>query len=197
VLTLLPARVQFKDQMNKQMGMHDGIYEVLKRIGDFVKDGNTLPRWVKRTDSSSLDPDLSADPPPLDWSQQLAERKPRGGDRWEQRAQPRRGTRWRRWWWRRPWRASSGREEQPVVFVPVRLAGVAMAHGCSVRRGRRSNAFPLAHYLQDQEIIVDIAGTDQPEDEYLADRKRKAVCAARDVHSPMINVLTSVTLPVV
>jgi hypothetical protein len=59
--------------MNKQMGMHDGIYEVLKRIGDFVKDGNTLPRWVKRTDSSSSDPDLSADPPPLAWSQQLAE----------------------------------------------------------------------------------------------------------------------------
>ncbi|TDH70098.1 hypothetical protein CCR75_008218 [Bremia lactucae] len=34
---------KFKDQMNKQQGMHDGIYEVLRRIGDFVKQGQVLP----------------------------------------------------------------------------------------------------------------------------------------------------------
>lgn len=32
--------------MNKQAGLHDGIYEVLKRIGDYVKEGHTLPRFV-------------------------------------------------------------------------------------------------------------------------------------------------------
>lgn len=30
--------------MNKQSNLHDGIYEVVKRIGEYVKDGNTLPR---------------------------------------------------------------------------------------------------------------------------------------------------------
>ncbi|CAI5734799.1 unnamed protein product [Peronospora destructor] len=34
---------KFKDQMNKQNGMHEGIYEVLRRIGGFVKEGHALP----------------------------------------------------------------------------------------------------------------------------------------------------------
>lgn len=32
--------------MNKQTGMHEGIYEVLRRIGDFVKEGHVLPKSV-------------------------------------------------------------------------------------------------------------------------------------------------------
>lgn len=32
--------------MNKQTGMHEGVYEVLRRIGDFVKEGHVLPKSV-------------------------------------------------------------------------------------------------------------------------------------------------------
>lgn len=34
---------QLKDQMNKQTGMHDGIFEVLSRINSYVREGHTLP----------------------------------------------------------------------------------------------------------------------------------------------------------
>lgn len=34
--------------MNKQSGMHDGIYELLRRIGDFVREGHALPRYTAR-----------------------------------------------------------------------------------------------------------------------------------------------------
>ncbi|KAF1784992.1 hypothetical protein GQ600_19297 [Phytophthora cactorum] len=40
---LLNLQRKFKDQMNKQNGMHEGLYEVLRRIGDFVKEGHALP----------------------------------------------------------------------------------------------------------------------------------------------------------
>ncbi|GLE07681.1 hypothetical protein PINS_up018284 [Pythium insidiosum] len=55
-LLLMPGQFQFrcghcnelllelKDQMNRQAGMHEGIFEVLARINAFVKEGNTLPR---------------------------------------------------------------------------------------------------------------------------------------------------------
>lgn len=37
--------------MNKQSGMHEGIYEVLRRIGDYVKEGHVLPKCVHCVDS--------------------------------------------------------------------------------------------------------------------------------------------------
>lgn len=43
---MLCDELQFKDQMNKQTGMHEGVYEVLRRIGDFVKEGHVLPKSV-------------------------------------------------------------------------------------------------------------------------------------------------------
>jgi hypothetical protein len=32
--------------MNKQVGMHDGIFEVLSRINAYMREGNTLPTYV-------------------------------------------------------------------------------------------------------------------------------------------------------
>ncbi|KAF1786096.1 TFIIEalpha/SarR/Rpc3 HTH domain [Phytophthora cactorum] len=98
---------KFKDQMNKQNGMHEGLYEVLRRIGDFVKEGHALPN------------NLPSD---------------------------------------------------------NRAAGIGgnsarAANGTGDDQNSQSYLYPYG--AQDQEIIVDIAGNDQAEDEYLTSRERK------------------------
>ena len=38
--------IQFKIQMNRQEGLHDGITELLSKIGKWVAEGNHLPSYV-------------------------------------------------------------------------------------------------------------------------------------------------------
>ncbi|RLN91690.1 hypothetical protein BBJ28_00022731 [Nothophytophthora sp. Chile5] len=113
---------KFKDQMNKQNGLHDGIYEVLRRIGDFVKEGHALP--------SNLPSDNRA----AGLGGNSARNGGGGGGR-----------------------AGGG--------------GGGGAGGRADEKNSQSYLYPYG--AQDQEIIVDIAGTDQTEDEYLMDRDRK------------------------
>jgi transcription initiation factor TFIIE subunit alpha len=112
---------KFKDQMNKQNGMHEGIYEVLRRIGDFVKEGHALPNNLPSDNRAAGLGGNSA-------------RAGNGGGR-----------------------------------------GGGGGGGGGGNRGdeQNSQSYLYPYGAQDQEIVVDIAGSDQVEDEYLTSRERK------------------------
>ncbi|KAE9348696.1 hypothetical protein PF008_g7227 [Phytophthora fragariae] len=114
---------KFKDQMNKQNGMHEGIYEVLRRIGDFVKEGHTLPTNLPSDNRAAGLGGNSA-------------RAANGG--------------------------GGGR------------GGGGGGGGGGGNRGdeQNSQSYLYPYGAQDKEIIVDIAGNDQAEDEYLTSRER-------------------------
>ncbi|KAF4321191.1 hypothetical protein JM18_004731 [Phytophthora kernoviae] len=110
---------KFKDQMNKQNALHEGLYEVLRRIGDFVKEGHGLPNNLPSDNRAAGLGGTSA-----------------------------RGT-------------NSGR------------GGGGGGGGGNRGDEKNSQSYLYPYGAQDQEIIVDIAGNDQAEDEYLASRERK------------------------
>ncbi|RMX62149.1 hypothetical protein DD238_004709 [Peronospora effusa] len=114
---------KFKDQMNKQDGMHEGIYEVLRRIGGFVKEGHALP--------TNLPSDNRA--------------------------------------------AGIGGNSARAANAAGKGGGRGGGGGGSGNRADEENSqsYLYPYGAQDQEIIVDIAGNDQAEDEYLTSRDRK------------------------
>ncbi|CAI5734859.1 unnamed protein product [Peronospora farinosa] len=116
---------KFKDQMNKQDGMHEGIYEVLRRIGGFVKEGHALPTNLPSDNRAAGIGGNSA---------RAANAAGKGGGR-----------------------------------------GGGGGGGGSGNRADEENSqsYLYPYGAQDQEIIVDIAGNDQAEDEYLTSRDRK------------------------
>ncbi|TMW55182.1 hypothetical protein Poli38472_013944 [Pythium oligandrum] len=119
---------KLKDQMNRQAGMREGIFEVLKRINDYVKEGNVLPTNLPSENRAAG----------------IGGKSVRMGD------------------------GAGG--------ANGRGGGGGGGGGGANRVGDGKNAqsylYPYGTQ-QEKEIIVDIDGNDQGEDEYLVDRKRK------------------------
>ncbi|CEG42978.1 transcription factor iie [Plasmopara halstedii] len=115
---------KFKDQMNKQKGNHDGIYEVLRRIGDFVKEGHALPNNLPSENRAA---------------------------------------------------GLGGTSTRSTTSGGSGNRGGGANHGSGSNRGddQNSKSYLYPYGSQDQEIIVDIAGTNQAEDDYLTSRDRK------------------------
>ncbi|GAB9467703.1 hypothetical protein Gpo141_00005040 [Globisporangium polare] len=120
---------KFKDQMNKQTGMHEGVYEVLRRIGDFVKEGHVLPNNLPSDNRAAG----------------------LGGN--------------------------SVRATATGKGRPGGAGGGGNGPGQNGNQGndaKNSQSYLYSYGSRDQEIIVDIAGNDHAEDEYLMDGKRKS-----------------------
>ncbi|KAI9912640.1 hypothetical protein PsorP6_006492 [Peronosclerospora sorghi] len=142
LLRIQSLQRKFKDQMNKQTGMHDGIYEVLRRIGDYVKEGHVLP--------SNLPSDNRAAGIGGNSARGNSNTTGRGGGG---------GAR----------------------------GGGGGGGGGGHRPDEHNNQSYLYPYgASEQEIIVDISGNDQAEDEYLTSRDRKEVqeAATQQVAGP-------------
>ncbi|CAI5741533.1 unnamed protein product [Hyaloperonospora brassicae] len=116
---------KFKDQMNKQNGMHEGIYEVLRRIGDFVKEGHVLPNNLPSDNRAAG----------LGGNNARAANGTNGG--------------------------GGGR------------SGTSGGGGGNRADDPKSQSYLYPYGAQDQEIVVDIVGNDQADDEYLTSRDRK------------------------
>lgn len=140
--------------MNKQAAMHEGLYEVLRRIGDYVKEGHVLPRYVRFSVACAVLIVFPATKYLSCFYSNLPS---------ENRAAGLGGT--------------GGRAGGNGGGGGNRSGGGGN-NGSGNGRGAESantQSYLYPYGAQDQEIIVDIAGTDQAEDEYLMDRKRKAV----------------------
>ncbi|CAH0474186.1 unnamed protein product [Peronospora belbahrii] len=111
---------KFKDQMNKQNGMHEGIYEVLRRIGGFVKEGHVLPTNLPSDNRAAGIGGNSA---------RVTNGTGRGGGRGGGGS-------------------NNGTDEQ------------------------NSQSYLYPYHAQDKEIVVDISGSNQADDEYLTSRDR-------------------------
>ncbi|KAL0587463.1 hypothetical protein ABG067_002759 [Albugo candida] len=115
---------KFKDQMNKQSGMHDGIYELLRRIGDFVREGHALP--------SNLPSDNRA--------------AGIGGNSV------------------RVANANNARAKNGAYSPSVAKNG---GEGNNSSQGKANQPYLFPYTSQEQEIIIDIAGNEPIEDDYL------------------------------
>nr|CCA18100.1 conserved hypothetical protein [Albugo laibachii Nc14] len=116
---------KFKDQMNKQNGMHDGIYELLRRIGDFVREGHALP--------SNLPSDNRA--------------AGIGGNS-----------------------VRAANANNPRAKNGAYNAGAAQNGGddTTSSHGKTNQPYLFPYTSQEQEIIIDIAGNEPIEDDYLS-----------------------------